>query len=220
KDYQKDSAYIKKLISRHKKSEGKELLDVGCGTGKHLQYFEKEFSCTGIDASGKMIAIAKKRCKSARFKTGDMRNFSLKRKFDAITCLFSSIGYLTTYKDLEDALFNFSRHLKKGGVLIIEPWLTKQEYRVGVPRLITRETNDLKIARLNVSEKKRGLCILDFHFLIAEKGKKVRYVRDYQEMGLFGKKKTLHILRKAGLPAIFMKGGLEERRGLFIGVKQ
>jgi len=35
KDYREEAATVERLIQKHKKSTGKALLDVGCGTGKH-----------------------------------------------------------------------------------------------------------------------------------------------------------------------------------------
>ena len=51
-----------------------------------------------------------------------MTRFDLHRKFDAVVCLFSSIGYVRTVKRLERAIGCMAHHLSYGGVLIIEPW--------------------------------------------------------------------------------------------------
>ena len=54
KNYKKEAEDISDLISKYKRSEGDTLLDVACGTGKHLEYFQNEFSCTGIDLNQEM----------------------------------------------------------------------------------------------------------------------------------------------------------------------
>lgn len=64
KDYKKEAEQIRKIINKHRKSKEKELLDVGCGTGKHLKYLKKWFSCTGVDPSKPMLSIAKKMSKA------------------------------------------------------------------------------------------------------------------------------------------------------------
>ena len=43
KNYKQEANKIKKLISKYKKSSGKELLEVACGTGRYLKYFKKGF---------------------------------------------------------------------------------------------------------------------------------------------------------------------------------
>jgi ubiquinone/menaquinone biosynthesis C-methylase UbiE len=60
KDYKKEAVRIKALVSKYKKSEGKELLDVACGTGHHLNHLKDEFSCTGVDISREILEIARK----------------------------------------------------------------------------------------------------------------------------------------------------------------
>ena len=41
KDYKKESQQLMRIIKKYKKSEGKKLLDVACGTGGHLKFLEK-----------------------------------------------------------------------------------------------------------------------------------------------------------------------------------
>jgi ubiquinone/menaquinone biosynthesis C-methylase UbiE len=116
KDYKKEAVRIKALVSKYKKSEGKELLDVACGTGHHLNCLKDEFSCTGVDISREVLEIARKNNEGIAFEDADMTIMDLGKRFDVITCLFSSIGYVKTHSNLEKTIRNFARHLKKGGV--------------------------------------------------------------------------------------------------------
>ncbi len=104
KDYEKEAYSIKDLIKKYKKSDGNKLLDVGCGTGKHLEYFKDEFSCTGIDINNEMVEVAKTKFKNVILVQGNMIHFNLKTEFDVILCLFSSIGYVKTYSNLEKTM--------------------------------------------------------------------------------------------------------------------
>jgi len=219
KDYEKEADSIKDLIKKYKKSDGNKLLDVGCGTGKHLEYFEDEFSLVGIDINNEMVEVAKTKFKDAIFEQGDMIDFNLKTEFDVILCLFSSIGYVKTYPNLEKTMLNFKNHLKGGGVLIIEPWFTKSAYWVGTPGMTTYDGEDVKIARLNSTKIEGDLSVMEMHYLIAEKDKDVIHFADTHELGLFETDKTLDFMEKAGLKAEFLKDGLMKDRGLFIGVK-
>ena len=219
KDYEKEANSIKDLIKKYKKSDGNLLLDVGCGTGKHLEQFKDDFSCTGIDINVEMVKVAKKNVKDVIFEQGNMINLNLKIEYDIILCLFSAIGYVKTYSNLEKTMKNFANHLKKGGVLIIEPWFTKSIYRVGDPGMTTYDGQDVKIARVNSTKKEGDLSIMEMHYLVAEKDANVIHFVDTHELGLFETDKTLDFMEKAGLQAEFLKDGLMEDRGLFIGVK-
>ena len=84
KDYEKETAKINKLIKKQKNSDGNKLLDVACGTGKHLEYLKKKFSCTGIDLNEEMIAIAKSNISDISFDQADMINFNLNEFINAL----------------------------------------------------------------------------------------------------------------------------------------
>lgn len=218
KNYRKEANRIKALISKHKKSHGNELLDVACGTGHHLKYLRDRYSCTGVDVSEELLDIAKKNVKGVAFERADMTKLKLGQKFDVITCLFSSIGYVKTCSKLKTTIQSFARHLKTGGVLIIEPWFTKRAYRIGSPHMTTYGGKDVKIARLNVSKIRGNVSVMDMHYLIAERDKDVKHFVDRHELGLFEVDKTLRIMKDAGLQARFLKNGLMRGRGLLIGV--
>jgi len=220
KDYKKEAVIIKRLISRHKKSSGSDLLEVACGTGRHIQYLKDNFKILATDINSEMIRIARKNIKGVTFKQADMVRLNLNKEFDVIICLFSSIGYVKTYTNLRKTLFNFAHHLKKGGVVIIEPWFTKLVYKVDSLHLTTYGDENIKIARESVSRVCGDVSILDMHYLIAERGKGVRHFIDRHELGMFEPKKILEFMKDAGLQAKFVKDGLIKDRGVYIGVKK
>src|SRR3989344_4193757 len=75
---------------------GNKILDLGCGTGLHEKEFSKRgYDVTGLDLSEEMIEIAKKRNPEYKFFIGDMSNFEVGEKFDAVITMFSALGYLT-----------------------------------------------------------------------------------------------------------------------------
>jgi ubiquinone/menaquinone biosynthesis C-methylase UbiE len=220
KDYKKEAVRIKTLVSKYKKSEGKELLDVACGTGHHLNCLKDEFSCTGVDISREILGIARKNHEGIAFEVADMTTMDLGKRFDVITCLFSSIGYVKTHSNLEKTIRNFANHLKKGGVVLIEPWFTKSAFIPGSPRMETYDGKDIKIARLSVPRAKGNLSVIDMHYLVAERDEDVKYFLDRHQMGLFEVDQTLKILEEAGLQPRFLKYGLVDKRGIFVGTKQ
>ncbi|TXT59603.1 MAG: Methyltransferase type 11 [Promethearchaeota archaeon] len=219
KNYKKEIEALKTFILENKETDGMDLLDVACGTGKHLKYLKSDFRCTGIDKSKEMLEIAKTNNEDVEFIHADMIDFDLGQKFDVILCLFSSIGYVKTLENLGRTLQNFSNHLKKGGVLIIEPWFTKSSYKEGTTHLLTHEDEDVKIARMNLSKRKGNLSILEMHYLIGEKGKEIIHFTEEHVLGLFKITNILELMEMVGFQARFLKEGLIEERGLFIAKK-
>jgi len=219
KDYRQETARVVKLARRYGRSGGREWLDVACGTGHHLQYLSRRYRCTGVDLSPTMLRVARRRAPGVRLIRADMRRFRLDQEYDVISCLFSAIGYVRTLGGLRQAIANFARHLKPGGVLVIEPWLTPQAYRPGTAHLQVGRAGEVKVARANTSERRGQLSVLRMHYLIAEPGRPVRYAVDVHSMGLFTHNETLRILRESGLRARFLRKGLMRGRGLFVAVK-
>jgi ubiquinone/menaquinone biosynthesis C-methylase UbiE len=219
KDYQREARTLKRLIRRYKRSSGNSLLDVACGTGNHIKYLRTDFNCTGVDSSEQMLAVARRNVRGTRFMRGKMTDFKIRKQFDVILCLFSSIGYLKSRREIQRTFFNFSKHLKKGGVLIVEPWLRKSEWRDGTVHMQRYVTDSLIIARVNYGRADRNFSILDERYLIAQRNKGIRYVKDRHRMRFFELAPTLEAMRKAGLNPEFTKHSLMAGRGLLIATK-
>jgi ubiquinone/menaquinone biosynthesis C-methylase UbiE len=107
------------------------LLDVACGTGRHLEFLSTSMQCVGVDIEPALLVIAQRRCPTVTFAPADMRALDLGRTFDVVTCLFSSIGYMATAEDLHQSIRSMSSHLRPGGLLIIEPWFHPETWTAG-----------------------------------------------------------------------------------------
>jgi ubiquinone/menaquinone biosynthesis C-methylase UbiE len=219
KDYGKESGTLVQLIWRYKRSSGKDLLDVGCGTGKHVAQLAKKFDCIGMDSSEEMLEAAKRNAQGVKFVRGDMTSFDLGREFDVVLCLFSAIGYVKTRSKLARTLRNFSRHLKPGGVAIIEPWFTKSTAIDGHLHVLAQGTDDLKVVRVDQTRVRGDVSVLDERIIVADREKGLSVFRDRMVMGLFEKEEFLRLMREAGLEAKYLKRSLAPGRGLYVGVK-
>jgi ubiquinone/menaquinone biosynthesis C-methylase UbiE len=220
KDYLDEAVRLQNLIIKYLESGGNSLLDVACGTGLHLKHLKDDFSCTGVDISKSMLKIARKNAQGVTFKEADMKTLRLGKQFDIIVCLLSSIGYVKTAASLEKTIWNFSKHLKKGGLALIEPSHAKSVYVSGEPHITTYDGKDAKIARINVTKIRQTTAVLSMHILIAERGKDAKYFVDRHELGLFGINSTLRIMKAAGLKSKYLKNGLMPGRELFVGIKK
>jgi ubiquinone/menaquinone biosynthesis C-methylase UbiE len=220
KDYLDEAVRLQNLIIKYLESGGNSLLDVACGTGLHLKHLKDDFSCTGIDVSKSMLKIARKNTKGVTFKEADMKTMRLGKQFDVILCLLSSIGYVKTAASLEKTIWNFSKHLKKGGLALIEPSHAKSAYVNGEPRITTYDGKEAKIARVNYTNFRQATAVLNMHILIAERGKDAKYFVDKHQLGLFGINNTLRVMKASGLKSKYLKNGLMPGRELFVGIKK
>ena len=220
KDYDRESWIIADLIRRYKESPGNTLLDVGCGTGKHIQHLAERFDCVGLDASVEMLEQAKRNARAAEFVRGDMVDFDLGRKFDVVLCLFSSIGHVRTYPRLARTIRNFARHLKEGGVMIIEPWFTWSTVKDGYVHVLVQGDDNPKVVRVDITRIRRNLSILDERIVVANGAEGMTTYKDRMVMGLFEQERFLRLMREAGLKAKLLERSLAPGRGLYVGVKQ
>jgi len=217
KNYADEAKQVGAIIESHGQSDGQRLLDVACGTGNHLEFLAKSFAAEGLDVSSELLDQAKKRNPDLTFHCADMRSFDLPNAFDAITCLFSSIGYMTTTEDLERAIANMARHLVPGGVLIVEPWLTPDTWQSGTVHGMYIDDPELKIARVNTSLTQGRLSVFDLHHLVGTPEETFHFV-EHHEMGLYTIAEMTVAFEQAGLATTFDAKGITGR-GLYIGVQ-
>jgi SAM-dependent methyltransferase len=101
---------------RSQLGDSKRILDLCCGTGRHL----RELNCFGIDLNLRSLHGLKAAC-------ADMRSLPLlSGSFDAVISLFSSFGYLESDEEDLQVLREVRRILKPRGTLLLD--LLNREY--------------------------------------------------------------------------------------------
>lgn len=216
--YEREAASAMSLVETHKLSGGNDLLDLACGTGGHIPYWRDRYRVAGLDISPAMLALAAANFPDIEFHLGDMVDFNLGRDFDALMCLYGSVGFVRTPENLDKALVTFARHLKSGGVLCLTPWSTQEEF---TPSIVTNvvEQPRIRIARMeNVKLKEPGLVEVDFHHLVARDGE-VTYHEQSVEIGLFSQQQYRDAIGKAGLELVEHRQSGDIRMGVFAARK-
>lgn len=214
KDYDAEAERVREIILQRVPT-AETLLDVACGTGRHLERFRSWFSVVGVDLEPSLLEVAERRLPGVPLHLADMRSFDLGSQFDVVTCLFSSIGHVRTVRGLRRAVASMAAHLKPRGVLIVEPWLAPTGFdaaRIG--RLIAVERPQLEVVRMNSSRVSGRLSIMDFHYLVAQPGQ-VEHLVERHTLGLFNKDEYREAFESAGLSVEHDDVGLMGR-GLWI----
>ncbi len=165
-----DSPYYEEIYDHRDLSEAKEfilrltttlalptttqILDLGCGWGRHTRSFaELGYTTTGLDLSPRLIAKAQENfirpndsiSQRMNFCIGDMRDFQLNRDFDVVVNLFTSFGYFEDSDQDLKVLRNAHCHLKEDGFLVLDYFntdavlakLNESEFRCG-PKFDTK----------------------------------------------------------------------------------
>jgi hypothetical protein len=144
-----------------------------------------------------------------------MTDFDLGKKYDVVTCLFSSIGYVRALDRAALAVGCMARHLAPEGVLVIEPWFTPDNWRPNTVHMQTFDEPDLKIARVSTSFVEGRMSVFDLHYLIGTPDG-TQHVVEHHEMGLFETEEMKALFEEQGLSVTHDQEGLNGR-GLFVG---
>ncbi|MGH7897665.1 MAG: class I SAM-dependent methyltransferase [Candidatus Binatia bacterium] len=98
------------------RGDGLRALDVGCGTGHHLEWLrERGFEGAGIDASGEMLALARQRNPEADLRLADVESLPFPNaSFDVVLC----IEVLRYLPEMSRCLSEIGRVLVPGGVCV------------------------------------------------------------------------------------------------------
>ena len=214
KDYASEAAQIAALL-RRLNPQCRTVLDVGCGTGEHARRLSAEgFAVDGLDLDPVFVRIAEAKNPSGRFFEADMSDFDLKHRYDAVLCLFSSIGYVRTLDRVKEALMCFREHLAPEGVAIVEPWFPPGILDTTRVFTHTAEANGVRVTRNARTEVVGTLSRLVFDYDIDDHGAS-RRVSEVHELGLFTTEELTMAFREAGLDVEHDAEGLTGR-GLFI----
>ncbi len=218
KDYRAEAEILKRALAPLLGRGRHTLLDVACGTGKHLEFLRESFEVEGLDINEELLNLARQRLPGVPFQLGDMQQFDLGRTFDVVTCLFSSIGYLKTLDRAREACQSMANHLKPGGVLVIEPWFTPEQWHPGGVYMTLVEEPGLKLCRMNTSLADGRISYFDFHYLVGT-AEGTQHFIERHELGLFETEEMRAAIEAAGLTATYDPEGLTGR-GLWVGIKR
>jgi SAM-dependent methyltransferase len=217
KNYKREAEIVHEAIESRKRSGGLRLLDIGCGTGRHIEALRTWYECEGLDVDRAMLAIAQARNPECTFHCQDMIGFNLDYRFDAIVCLFGAIGYVPNVRLLEQTIETFYRHLKPGGVVVVEPWLRPQDWKEGFVAARFADEPELKVARMSVSRRDGNASILHYNYMVAARDG-VRTFNEPHRLMLFTDEEYRRAFARARLTVEYDPGGLTGR-GLYIGTR-
>lgn len=206
KNYDREVEYIVRSV-RERHPEARTLLDVACGTGNHAGGLSAVFEVEGLELSPAMLKRARAKHPGLRFYRGDMIDFDLGSTYDVVCCLFRTIAFTKTRENFHRAVGMMARHLRPGGLLLIEPFFTPDTYWSGHVKMNLLDERDLKIAWMYVSEREGDLGIMNNHFLVGRPSG-VEHFTELHKMALFSRQDYESAFSAAGLGLEYDSKGL------------
>ena len=218
KNYAAEAERIIEIINQNAKSGGNRVLEAACGTGTYMRLLRNDFDVEGFDLSKQQVEAAKRNLPNLRIKQADLIDFDMGKTYDAVLCLFSSIGYVLTIDNLQKSVKCMANHTKPGGIIIVEPWLKAEDL---IPNHISMESskNDrLSVQRMGKLYREGMLSIVSMHHMIGDSNG-IQYFVENHELALFSDEDFRQAFEKAGLSFEVNENGLNGKRRICIGKK-
>lgn len=216
-DYEAHAATLRRIIDDHN-PQVRSVLDVACGTGRYTEQLARWYHVEGLDISESMLAVARRRLPRVTLHVANMASFQLDRTYDALVCMFSSVAYLTSLKDLASMLRTCADHLNPGGVLVIEPWFPPSAWSEGHVAARVVEGDGVTVARVDTSVVEGTVATMCWAWSIASSdGRADAFVEEHRT-GLFTTDEYATLLTAAGLSSEYDSVG-PLKRGLHIATK-
>lgn len=215
KDYETEARELAELLRAHDPAV-ESILDVACGTGEHARLLSTQHAIhvDGLDISPAFLAAAQRKNPAGKFVVADMTDFRLEKTYDAVVCLFSSIGYAHTMETLIRTFACFAKHVRPHGVVVVEPWISPDDFNAGRIDVATAEGEDTKLCRLSHTRREGRLSIVQLDYLTAT-AEGIRHVSELHELALFTRREMLEAFGAAGLEAEYRDPGFCGR-GLYV----
>jgi SAM-dependent methyltransferase len=200
KDYQAETAELDRLI-KEACPTARTLLDVACGTGAHLAELSRRYEVEGADLSPAMLAVARERLPGVPLHQADMRTLDLGRRFDAVICLFSSIGYVTDPSAMRSTVARLAAHVAPGGVLILDGWVRPDEWRESFrPEPDIAHDEGMLVVRLAHARREGNVTAMDMHHLV-QTAEGIEYFVERHRLALTPTADYVSAVESAGLAA-------------------
>ncbi len=194
-DYAEETGRFAELIKKNSAIEVKSLLHLGCGAGVNDWTFKRHFRVTGVDISPEMLRLARKLNPGVRYLKGDVRDFELGEKFDAVA-VPESIVHLRTEEEVRRTVANAVGHLNPGGVLLVGTYV-REDYREN-NFVYTGSRDGIEVTVFENNHPAGETCETTVVYLI-RRGEKLEVHHDSFTGGLFPLETWRGFFREAGL---------------------
>jgi ubiquinone/menaquinone biosynthesis C-methylase UbiE len=182
KDYAAEAEFVDQCIKRFGLPGANRLLELACGTGNHAFALETAgYQLLATDYSEDLLKEADKKAKArgsrVAFQLADMRELQLDADpFDAVICLFDSIGYVQSDEAINAVFQNVQRNLRPGGLFIFEFWHAPAMLKSYDPVRVRRwSIPEGKLLRISSTELLEGTSLAEVSYEIYELRKDLSY---------------------------------------------
>ena len=197
-DYVRWANYID-AIFRQCKFLPRTILDLACGTGALTTLLAKHnYEMWGMDRAEGMLTVARRKARQEglhiQFRQGDMIDFNLNRRFDAVLCTYDSINYALNEEELFNVFKCVEEHLEASGLFIFDVTTERNITKHFHSQTFAENKKNYSYIWKNIYSYRDKICHTALTFFIREGGTFRRFeevhVQKMYEVGTV--KKILH----------------------------
>lgn len=212
KDYKTEAETVHGILKKYN-PQLKNIINLGCGTGRHDIELEKlGYHCKGIDISPLMIKIARNNVvqngSTIKFEEGDVRNYTTQEKYDAVISLFHVMSYQNTNRDILSAFKTARNLLGETGneYFLFDVWygpgVLSEKPSVRVKEIEDEENRLIRIAQPTMYDK-RNVVDVNYEILVIHKQTNiVETIKEVHSMRYFFKPELELLLTETGFELI------------------
>lgn len=209
-----DLQFYKKWLPKNKDAK---ILELCCGTGRLTIPIAKEgYNICGVDYTSSMLEQAKAKANQVGvgidFIEADIRALDLQEQFDLIFIPFNSIHHLYGNEDLFKALECVKKHLKDGGLFLLDCFNPNIQYIVEnekeqaiIAEYTTDDGRNVLIKQTMHYESATQINRIEWHYFINGKFHSTQNL----DMRLFFPQELDSYLKQTGFNIIHKYGGFE-----------
>lgn len=199
-DYGKWKEQIEELIALGD-PPGKQLLELGCGTGELLQLFYKDYNCHGMDISEHMLKVAQAKMEKNRIKiplfTGDMVDFDTGERYDILLAIFDTVNHIVDMIDLKKHFRSVFSNLNPGGIYIFDVVDREFMNEMFPNDIFVDIREDLTVIWEHDIED--GIDYIDATYFVQQVGTRYRKIEESYAKKIYHRRELEHAIRRANL---------------------
>lgn len=225
KEYSKEVDYVLGLVKKAKRQAPATVLDIGCGTARHLIPFVKRgIGATGFDLSPRMVESAKKNFEkenlNAVVAVGDARTYRDGKVYGLVVSMFAVLGYLNTNDDFLKGLETARAHMGPHSTFVFDLWfgpaVLQQRPETRVQEFMSGGHKTIRIVRPHLNVEEQTVSI-DYDILKLDGKNIVEEAHERHTMRYFFLQELKLFLKNAGLELVEAHPFMELEKSLTAG---
>ena len=207
KHYQSECDFVGSLYERLTgRSRPRAILDLGCGTGRHLSHFPGDAFRVGVDQSLSMVMKARSRgLPSTEFIHSRIGDFRRAEKFDLVYSLFHVVNYHVRNADLRAFFHTVRAALSPDGIAVIDSW-NRAAWAADPPgdrvRFLRDDWSLIRATQADVDYSRDRVLLKILTFLRAPTGTFELLPVEEHEMRAFAPQSIAEMATEAGLEVV------------------